>query len=92
MLFEAGEIVKRRQLRASMPAPADLLMAVFANVDAALVATPCDHTSRLTRAALALRGLSPEVVLPWLESHGGYCDCEVLCNVAVLLEEGEDIA
>lgn len=88
--FEASEGLKRRQLRATMPAPEDLLMAVFVNVDAALAATPCNHTSRLTRAALQLRGLSPDVVLPWLERYGGFCDCEVLCNVAVLLEKEGD--
>lgn len=27
------------------------------------------------------QGLAPELVVPWLNEHGGYCVCEVLGNV-----------
>lgn len=40
----------------------------------------CDHSRRLTMAWLKSRGHDVEVVLAWLDSTGGYCDCEVLLN------------
>ena len=44
-------------------------------------APPCDRTARETKAFLAARGLDEQRVIPWLQSYGGYCDCEVLANV-----------
>ena len=38
---------------------------------------PCDHTLRSTIAFLIESNLDPEKIVPWLEEHGGYCDCEV---------------
>ena len=28
-----------------------------------------------------MRKLDVEKIVPWLQSHGGYCDCEVMYNV-----------
>jgi hypothetical protein len=42
---------------------------------------PCDHTLRETVLFLQDRKLDVEKIVPWLQSHGGYCDCEVIYNV-----------
>lgn len=42
---------------------------------------PCDHTLRETTQFLQQRRLNVERILPWLHENGGYCDCEVICNV-----------
>jgi hypothetical protein len=42
---------------------------------------PCDHTLRETIAFLQERNLDVEKIVPWFQSHGGYCDCEVIFNV-----------
>jgi hypothetical protein len=44
----------------------------------------CDHTPKITTAFLIGKNLSPEIILPWLQDQGGFCDCEILANV----EEG----
>ncbi len=42
----------------------------------------CDHTLRAADEFCRLEGLPAEAMLSWLRKHGGYCDCEVLLNVA----------
>ncbi len=42
----------------------------------------CDHTLRETTGFLIHRGHDVERVVGWLHDHGGYCDCEVIFNVA----------
>ncbi|MBA4721539.1 MAG: DUF2695 domain-containing protein [Alcanivorax sp.] len=44
-------------------------------------APPCDHFLTRTRVFLNQQGLAPELVVPWLNEHGGYCVCEVPGNV-----------
>ncbi len=44
-------------------------------------APDCDHTLRETIAFLKSRCVDPEKLVPWLNEHGGYCDCEVIFNV-----------
>lgn len=41
----------------------------------------CDHTLTKTTGFLNTRGIDPKSMIPWLQGHGGYCDCEVLANV-----------
>ncbi|MCG7647786.1 DUF2695 domain-containing protein [Alteromonas sp. Cnat3-28] len=41
----------------------------------------CDHTLRETKDFLISRNLNPEKIIPWLNEHGGFCDCEVIFNV-----------
>lgn len=47
----------------------------------------CDHTHRVTLEFLRECNLPASMVIPWLEAHGGYCDCEVLANVEQHCEE-----
>ena len=42
---------------------------------------PCDHTLGDTIAFLEKRNLNKGKIVPWLQSYGGYCDCEVIFNV-----------
>jgi len=57
------------------------LRALFEHLDRP-EAPPCDHTLRQTLRFLRGRALDPKAVVPWLNYHGGYCDCEVIANVA----------
>ena len=41
----------------------------------------CDHTLKETVGFLKSNDLNAEEVVPWLNEHGGYCDCEVIFNV-----------
>jgi tetratricopeptide (TPR) repeat protein len=52
-------------------------------LEKALPASPCDHTMRHTKVWLHARGLlNADRIREALERRGGYCDCEVLHNVA----------
>lgn len=44
-------------------------------------APPYNHTHRETIEFLNSRNIDPTKVIPWLQEHGGYCDCEVIYNV-----------
>jgi hypothetical protein len=43
---------------------------------------PCEHGYKETTEFLTARGLPVESTLKWLREYGGYCDCEVIYNVA----------
>jgi hypothetical protein len=44
----------------------------------------CDHTTNITANFLDAEQLEKDGVLSWLRERGGYCDCEVLANLADL--------
>ena len=48
----------------------------------ALVAGDCDGSLRYTRVFLKGRQIAVAKAVAWLETQGGYCDCEVYMNVA----------
>ncbi len=56
------------------------LRALLNHLDTVL-ASGCDHTLNETLIFLTAQKLEPSLVIPWLQEHGGYCDCEVLANV-----------
>lgn len=85
---EVRERERHAALRA-LPLPIVELQAMFEALDAELPVTVCDHSRRLTHAWLVARGHDPASVFPWLDGHGGYCDCEVLANVPDELEEAK---
>ena len=72
---------QRKAALAALPLPATVLHSLFDTLDAALTSAPCDHTLRLTTQWLSSHGHDPQSVIPWLQSQGGFCDCEVLANV-----------
>ena len=78
--LKALKAKERAAARAALPLSPAELKAMFDALDRAL-ASPCDETLRHTLHWLTAHGHDPEAVVPWLEEHGGYCDCEVLGNV-----------
>ena len=75
--FKAKE---QEHLLTSMKLNVGDLKALLAHLDSTLE-SGCDHTLSKTLGFLAARKLEPTNVIPWLQEHGGYCDCEVLANV-----------
>jgi len=41
----------------------------------------CDHTLKHTKKFLQDAGVWQDELVEWLEEYGGFCDCEVACNV-----------
>ena len=68
------------KLETSIPIPKPDLKALFDFLDRENPPA-CDHTLRETIQFLKGRGIDPQKVIPWLQEHGGYCDCEVIYNV-----------
>ncbi|MGB4811596.1 MAG: DUF2695 domain-containing protein [Methylophilaceae bacterium] len=66
---------------AEMPISLQDLDSLFNYLDEHLETEGCDHTNNITCRFLASKHLNQEKILPWLETYGGYCDCEVLANV-----------
>ena len=79
--LKASYKAQERVLEAGMPLPKDGLLDLFAYLDRRIHAG-CDHTLRQTQQFLRTRDFDASSVLPWLRQNGGFCDCEVLINVA----------
>src|SRR5690349_10843967 len=79
-LKKAWKEQERQKLIASIPMSHQDLRDLFDHLDRQ-DAPPCDHTLRETLDFLRQRGLDADRVVPWLEEHGGFCDCEVIYNV-----------
>jgi len=79
----ASGVKKAEQAReeASRPLDREVLSELFNYVDAKIEAEECDHSLRFTREFLSKRGADTPVVIEWLQSYGGFCDCEVAANV-----------
>src|SRR5215469_9884798 len=72
---------QRRSALAALPLPVEELKAMFDMLDVELPQKGCDHTRRLTEAWLGSRGHDVQRVFAWLDTQGGFCDCEILANV-----------
>ena len=79
-LKKAWKQQEQQKLVASIPMPHQDLRDLFDHLDRK-DAPSCDHTLRETIEFLEKRNLNVERVIIWLREHGGYCDCEVICNV-----------
>ena len=79
-LKKAWREKEREKLTASLPLPIQDLKDLLDHLDQE-GAAECDHTLRETTAFLQARSLDVDRVIPWLQDHGGFCDCEVLANV-----------
>lgn len=77
----------RQKVQASLPLAVPMLKALFNYVDSQLDSTECDHTLRHVRDFIRNRELPEETVVSWLESNGGYCDCEAVMNAEQVVEE-----
>ncbi len=65
-----------------MPISHKDLSELFSFLDESLDKAPCQHTLRYTLDFLAERRLFENEIVRWLGEYGGFCDCEVLANVA----------
>ncbi len=76
------EVASKKRAEAEMQLPMSLaqLHGLLGALDKAL-AGGCDHSLQHTQAYLKSQNLASEKVVPWLQEHGGFCDCEVLANV-----------
>jgi hypothetical protein len=77
--------------RNTFPLSDELLESLFKFVETSVDANGCDHSRRFTEKWLGLNKVSPESVLRWLESNGGFCDCEVIFNAMQHWRENRDI-
>ena len=80
LLRKDAENSARAKDESRMPISMSQLSELFDHLDVALV-KGCDHTLTFTMAYLRSHGLSEDLIIPWLQEYGGYCDCEVLANV-----------
>ena len=63
-----------------------MMKALFDYIDKQLSSSGCDDTLRYASEFIDANGLPEEMVVAWLESAGGYCDCEAISNAEQLLE------
>ncbi len=71
---------KRAEAEKQLPMSLAQLKGLLDSLDKALAAG-CDHSLQYTQAYLNSQSLATEMVVPWLQEQGGFCDCEVLANV-----------
>lgn len=79
-LLKAWRQQETANLVASIPMPHADLRDLFDLLDREN-APPCDHSLQETIQFLRQRNLDVDRIVSWLNSHGGYCDCEVIFNV-----------
>lgn len=72
---------------ANLPLDQDLLNELFDYLDAELEYISCKHDYELTSNFLNLKGKKiDDRTIKWFQENGGYCDCEILFNVADIFE------
>lgn len=86
-LKNAAREADRRSFIERMPLDPQSAKELFDTVNAALEDHGCKDDHRLTAEALRKMGLTPENTLIWLRDNGGGCDCEVIANVELRVEE-----
>lgn len=78
---------QRAEFFGSLPMAGMLFTDLFSFLREQLSQEDCDNDMTLTEAWLAVNcPENADGVLKWLADHGGYCDCEVLMNVAEYLK------
>ncbi len=77
----------RAQVRNSLPVAADLMAGLFDYVDDELQHADCDHSLKHTLEYIRDKKLPKQLVIEWLESAGGFCDCEVIANAEEQFQE-----
>lgn len=84
---KAWKTHQKESAKKSFPLSDNLLAALFDFVDLSVGKDSCNYTRRFTEKWLAHNNVAPEPVLRWLESYGGFCDCEVIFNAMEFWEE-----
>lgn len=75
-------VQQRAALLTALPLTTEQLAELFDYLDQRLGLSACDDTLGHTRCFAAAHELPFEALRQFLGRHGGYCDCEVLANVA----------
>jgi hypothetical protein len=79
------KLESKRSFEESLPMDRANFGKLFDYLDEVLEEKGCDNTNKLSKQFLTDLGIEdPDLVLKWLASHGGYCDCEILLNVVSL--------
>jgi hypothetical protein len=78
----SGECRAPRTWRTPPPLSRSNFAALRAYVSDHVEEEGCDNTLRHAQTFLAGQALDAASVTAWLKEEGGYCDCEVLYNVA----------
>lgn len=78
---------ERESFEDNLPMSREMFEALFEYLDYTGQETVCDHTLRLTLQFLNENNVgNVDIVLDWLETNGGHCDCEVLSNIEELFD------
>jgi hypothetical protein len=72
---------EQERFRSTLPLAPELLRALFDFIDRQLGEAGCDNTLKYAMLFVSQRELESGRAIAWLESLGGFCDCEVLANV-----------
>ena len=78
-MYKAKE---QEQISAALPVSVDVLKDLFDWLDKTAEKQVCDNTLSQTLIFLEKNDLKKDELIDWLKERGGYCDCEVLANVA----------
>lgn len=79
---KAWKVAERKAARKAFPLADEDLEELFTHVSESVEQAGCDHSLRATQKWIANRQVDHDAVIKWLETNGGYCDCEVVANVA----------
>jgi Protein of unknown function (DUF2695) len=80
---KAGE-----EFESSLPKPRDLFKKLFDYLDIQFGEKACDNTLLLTVHFLKTNNIiNSEMVVRWIQEHGGGCDCEVLADIEDSFED-----
>ena len=83
----AWKTEQRTLAKNAFPLTNELLASLFKFVEMSVDMDGCDHSRRFTEEWLISNHVAPKPVLDWLESNGGFCDCEAVINVMQHWEE-----
>ena len=78
--------------RNAIPAAQESVSQLLDRVEDEIYESECDHTLRYAMRFMMERGLNFPKITNWLNENGGYCDCEVMKQIAPYWREkfGDD--
>ena len=65
----------------NLPIDRKLILELFDYLDTELDNSECNHDYTNTNEFLKSKNIDIEIMYDWLQDNGGYCDCEILCNI-----------
>jgi hypothetical protein len=71
---------QKHNAQKAFPLSDNLLTSLFTSVEKSVDIHGCDHSRRFTIKWIEDHEESRDDALEWLESTGGFCDCEVVFN------------